>query len=51
MESRVDQKGKYYTDHVTKRGLAVLVYAQGTIVSGMVHLMPDVRLKDELNGG
>ncbi len=51
MDYRFDEKGKYYTTHVSKRTASVLALAQGTLVSGTVHLMLDNRLKDEMNNG
>ena len=51
MEFRVDAKGKYYTPHVSKQSVDVTVRVGGSIVRGTVHLAPDNRLKDELNGG
>lgn len=50
MEFRVDQKGKYYTTHVTKNAVSVIARVQDSIVQGTLHLAPDNRLKDELNG-
>ncbi len=51
MDYRFDEKGKYYTMHVNKRTTAVLVFAQGLLISGTMHLVLDNRVKDELNGG
>ncbi len=50
MDFRVDAKGKYYTTHVSKQSVAVVARVQDSIVHGIVHLAPDNRLKDELNG-
>ena len=50
MEFRVDAKGKYYTTHVSKQSVDVTARVQDSIVQGTVHLAPDNRLKDELNG-
>jgi len=50
MDFRVDAKGKYYTTHVSKQSVAVVARVQDSIVHGTVHLTPDNRLKDELNG-
>ncbi len=49
MDTRVDAKGKYYTQHVNKRMIPVTARIQDTIVHGTVHLTLDNRLKDELN--
>ncbi len=48
-EIRVDLKGKYYTDHVTKRDVPVIAATNHNIIHGVVHLTVDNRLKDELN--
>jgi hypothetical protein len=50
MDFRVDAKGKYYTTRVSKQSVAVVARVQDSIVQGTVHLAPDNRLKDELNG-
>jgi hypothetical protein len=50
MDFRVDAKGKYFTTHVSKQSIAVIARVQDSIVHGTVHLSPDNRLKDELNG-
>lgn len=50
MDFRVDAKGKYFTTHVSKQSVAVVARVQDSIVHGTVHLSPDNRLKDELNG-
>lgn len=49
MQTQVDEKGKYYTDHVTKRGMSVVAAMRGAVVRGVVHLALDNRLKDEMN--
>ena len=51
MEFRVDAKGKYYTPHVSKQSVDVTARVRDSIIRGTVHLAPDNRLKDELNGG
>lgn len=49
MDYRVDEKGKYYTNHINKRTIPVVVEVDNNIVRGIVHLTLDNRLKDELN--
>lgn len=49
MDYRVDEKGKVFTTHVTKRSIAVVVLLGDTLIEGMVYLTLDNRLKDELN--
>jgi hypothetical protein len=48
---RVDDKGKFFTAHVTKLRLPVTACIGNWIVEGTVHLKSDNRLKDELNDG
>jgi hypothetical protein len=49
MEYRVDEKGKVFTERITKRAVPVVACIGDLIVRGTVHLKPDNRLKDELN--
>ncbi len=49
MDYRLDEKGKYYTTRVTKRSAQILACAQGTLISGLMHLTLENRIKDELN--
>ncbi len=51
MDYRLDQKGKYYTTHVSKRTAHVQILAQGKLISGVMYLLLDNRVKDELNNG
>ncbi len=51
MDYRVDEKGKFYTQRVNKRMVAVTARLADTIVHGTVYLTLDNRLKDELNTG
>ena len=48
-EFRVDEKGKFYTTHVSKRAVRAVAATPTSIVQGMMHLMLDNRLKDEMN--
>jgi hypothetical protein len=48
---QVDEKGKFFTAHVTKLRLPITVCVGNWIVEGTVHLKSDNRLKDELNDG
>ena len=50
MDFRVDAKGKYYTTHVSKQSVDVTARVKDSIIQGTIHLAPDNRLKDELNG-
>jgi len=51
MNLRFDEKGKYYTTHVSKQKVYVRIMAQGLLISGVMYLLPDNRVKDELNNG
>ena len=51
MDYRLDQKGKYYTTRVSKRTARVQIWAQGMLISGVMYLLLDNRVKDELNNG
>ncbi len=48
---RIDEKGKFFTTHVSKRMVKVATATQGNIFRGTMHLMLDNRLKDEMNNG
>ncbi len=50
MDYRVDEKGKVYTQHVSKLPVPVIVRVEDALIHGTVHLTPGNRLKDELNG-
>ncbi|HYN87586.1 MAG TPA: hypothetical protein VER55_03600 [Ardenticatenaceae bacterium] len=47
---RIDSKGKYYTTRVSTELLEVLVETARGQVRGFLHVRPDRRLSDELNG-
>lgn len=49
MKLSYDEKGKYFTDYVSKVPLPVIIQALHFIVKGEVHLPPEKRLIDELN--
>lgn len=49
MGFRVDEKGKVFTDRVTKYQVSVIARVLDLIIEGNVHLKPENRLKDELN--
>jgi hypothetical protein len=50
MQTHVDDKGKYFTNRVTTRGMPVILSLNGTQIRGELHLKLENRLKDELNG-
>lgn len=49
MAVHYDEKGKYFTDVVTKRPLGVIIQTDHGRVFGTVHITPDHRLLDEVN--
>lgn len=49
MHSRVDEKGKFFTQRVTKDVVRSYVRTADYIVVGNVHVRPDQRIKDELD--
>lgn len=51
MDVRVDHKGKYFTERVSKRRVSVIARTPDAIIHGTACLTPDNRLKDELNNG
>ena len=50
MDTRIDHKGKYFTERINKLRVAVVARTAGEFVHGVACLTPDNRLKDELNG-
>jgi hypothetical protein len=50
MNYRIDQKGKVFTVKVTKQTLPIIARVQDTLIYGNIHLAPETRLKDEMNG-
>lgn len=49
MNFRIDEKGKYYTQHVSKDMLPAFVRTSEQVIVGNIHTRPESRLKDELN--
>jgi len=49
MDYRVDEKGKYYTSRLNKKIVQVVISTAANIVRGTMYVMPDIRLKDDLN--
>lgn len=49
MPIQYDEKGKYFTEIVSKQPIEVLIQTTAERVEGTVHLTPDHRLVDELN--
>lgn len=51
MSIRFDEKGKFFTDIVSKEIVPVIVQTVLHRVHGMLHVRPQERLTDELNQG
>jgi len=49
MTFEYDNKGKFFTDVISKTPLAVLVQTTTHLIQGMIHIRRDERLKDELD--
>ena len=49
MTIRFDEKGKFFTDVITKESVPVVIQTESFIIHGKVHIRPNERLKDELN--
>lgn len=50
MDTRIDHKGKYFTDRINKQRVSVVARTADEFIHGVACLKPDNRLKDELNG-
>jgi hypothetical protein len=51
MSIRFDEKGKFFTDFVSKESVPVIVQTLTHRVKGNIHIRPGERLKDEINQG
>jgi hypothetical protein len=49
MFKQFEEKGKIFTNVVTKRPVPVHIHTNNQLIRGIVHIRPDERLKDELN--
>lgn len=50
MKHQVDEKGKVFTDYVSKDPVQIVAQTATNRISGMLHVSRGTRLKDELNG-
>jgi len=50
MVTHYDEKGKIFTQVVSKRPVQVLIQTIQSKIRGTIHIRPDSRVKDELNG-
>ncbi len=51
MTFEYDNKGKFFTDVISKIPIDVLVQTSTHLIQGTIHVRKDERLKDELDGG
>ncbi len=49
MVTHYDEKGKVFTDVVSKRPVQVVIQTAQNTIRGTIHVRPDSRVKDELN--
>jgi hypothetical protein len=49
MSIRFDEKGKFFTDVVSKESVPVIIQTLTHRVRGMLHVRPQERLTDEIN--
>lgn len=49
MSTRYDEKGKFFTDRVTKEQIPVLIQTVFGRIEGFYYVMTGARLKDEIN--
>jgi hypothetical protein len=50
MVTHYDEKGKIFTQVVSKHPVPVIIQTAQNLIRGIVHVRPDFRVKDELNG-
>jgi hypothetical protein len=51
MYASFEEKGKIFTQVITKTPLEVIIQTTGMTIRGNVFIRPDQRLKDEINSG
>ena len=51
MSIRFDDKGKFFTDVVSKESVPVIIQTVTHRIQGMLHVRPEERLTDEINKG
>lgn len=49
MISNFDEKGKVFTQVVTKKPISVTIQTSNQLIKGKIHIRPEDRVKDELN--
>ena len=49
MTVHYDEKGKFFTEVVSKESLPVIIQTDHNFIRGNYHIPPDARVKDDLN--
>ena len=49
MSIEFDEKGKYFTDIITKEAIKAVIQTTKHLIRGYIHVRQDARLKDELD--
>jgi hypothetical protein len=49
MTIRFDEKGKFFTEVISKETVAVIIQTMTHRIQGNIHIRPGERLKDEIN--
>jgi hypothetical protein len=49
MVTHYDEKGKIFTQFVSKHPVQVIIQSAQNMIRGTIHVRPDMRVKDELN--
>lgn len=50
MEMHFDEKGKIFTQVISKHPISVSIQTIHQLIRGTIHVRPDLRVKDDLNG-
>ena len=50
MVTQINEKGKIFTQIVSKQPVKVMIQTANQLIHGLIHVRPDARLKDELSG-
>lgn len=50
MVTHYDEKGKIFTQVVSKHPVQVLIQTHQNTIRGTIYIRPDLRVKDEMNG-
>lgn len=50
MSMHYDNKGKFYTDVVSKEAVPVIIQTLTNRIRGLIHLRPGIRFKDQIVG-